>query len=35
MRAPYYLQADKTVDTSRLSIQQVVTKISKLLLDKK
>jgi shikimate kinase len=35
MRAPYYLQADKTIDTSRLSIKQVVAKILKLLSDKK
>jgi len=35
LRAPYYLQADKTIDTSRLSIKQVVGKISKILLKKK
>ena len=35
MRAPYYLQADKSIDTSCLSIKQVVGKISKILLLKK
>ncbi len=35
MRAPYYLQADKTVDTTGLSIKQVVAKISKILVNKK
>jgi len=35
MRAPYYLQADKTIDTSTLSVKQVVTKISKMLAAKK
>ena len=35
MRAPYYMQADKTIDTSRSSIRQVVAKISRILLDKK
>jgi len=35
MRAPYYLQADKTVDTSRSSIKQVVAKIIRMLADKK
>lgn len=34
MRAPYYLQADKTIDTSCSSIKQVVGKISKMLSDK-
>lgn len=34
MRAPYYLQADKSIDTSHLSIGQVVAKISKILADK-
>jgi len=31
MRAPYYMQADKVIDTSRLSIKEVVEKISKIL----
>jgi shikimate kinase len=35
MRAPYYLQADKTIDTSDLSIKQVASKIVKTLVDKK
>lgn len=35
MRAPYYMQADKTIDTSRLSVKQVVAKISKILAAKK
>ena len=35
MRAPYYLQADKIIDTSHLSIKQVVGKISKILVAKK
>ena len=35
MRAPYYLQADKTIDTSGLSVKQVVAKISKMLVAKK
>jgi len=35
MRAPYYLQADKTIDTSGLSIKQVVARISKILVTKK
>ncbi len=30
MRAPYYMQADKIIDTSRLSIKEVVEKISKI-----
>jgi len=34
MRAPYYLQADKTIDTSRSSIKQVVAKIVRALADK-
>jgi shikimate kinase len=34
MRAPYYLQADKTIDTSRSSIKQVVAKIVRSLADK-
>ncbi|MDD5478032.1 MAG: shikimate kinase [Candidatus Omnitrophica bacterium] len=35
MRAPYYAQADKTIDTSGLSVKQVVAKISKILAAKK
>jgi shikimate kinase len=35
MRAPYYIQADKMIDTSGLSIKQVVKKISKILAGKK
>jgi len=31
MRAPYYMQADKIIDTTRLSIKEVVEKISKIL----
>ncbi len=30
MRAPYYMQADKTIDTSHLTIKQVAAKIAKL-----
>jgi shikimate kinase len=30
MRAPYYLQADKTIDTSRLSVKQVAAKIARM-----
>ncbi|MCX5699484.1 MAG: shikimate kinase [Candidatus Omnitrophica bacterium] len=30
MRAPYYIQADKTIDTSKLSIKEAVTKIIKI-----
>ena len=35
MRAPYYMQADKVVETSGLSVKQVVRKISKILAGKK
>ena len=35
MRAPYYMQADKIVDTSRFSIKEVVRKITKILASKK
>jgi len=35
MRAPYYMQADKTIDTTCLSIKQVVSKILKMLAAKK
>ncbi|MDD5432710.1 MAG: shikimate kinase [Candidatus Omnitrophica bacterium] len=31
LRAPYYCKADKTIDTSRLSIKEVVNKIIKLI----
>ncbi|MBU0547193.1 MAG: shikimate kinase, partial [Candidatus Omnitrophica bacterium] len=31
MRAPYYMQANKIIDTSRLSVKQVVKRISKIL----
>jgi len=30
LRAPYYARADKTIDTSRISIKEVVDKITKL-----
>ena len=32
LRAPYYAQADKTIDTSKISVKEVVAKISKLIL---
>jgi len=32
LRSPYYLQADKTIDTTKLSIQGVVEKIVKIML---
>ncbi len=35
MRAPYYAQADKVIDTSKLSIKQVVGKINKLTQESK
>jgi shikimate kinase len=35
MRAPYYLQADKTIDTSTLSVKQVAARISKIIVTKK
>lgn len=35
MRAPYYMQADKMIDTSKLSVKQVVLKIYKILSVKK
>jgi shikimate kinase len=35
MRAPYYMQAERIVDTSRYSIKEVVRKISKILASKK
>jgi len=34
MRAPYYMQADKIIDTSLLSVKQVTKKISKILAEK-
>jgi len=35
MRAPYYAQADKTIDTSKISINEVVDQILKLIPKKK
>lgn len=35
MRAPYYQQADYAIDTSDLSVKQVVSKIIKILVNKK
>ena len=35
MRAPYYMQADKIIDTSRSSVKKVVKKISKILASNK
>ena len=35
MRAPYYMQAHKTIDTSELSVKQVVAKISRIRVVKK
>jgi shikimate kinase len=35
MRAGYYAQADKTIDTTALSVKQVVNKIYKILTSKK
>ena len=34
MRAPFYMQADKIIDTSNFSVKQVVKKISKILAEK-
>jgi shikimate kinase len=34
MRAPYYMQADKIIDTTGLSVKQVAKKISKILAEK-
>lgn len=34
LRACYYAQADKTIDTSKLSIKQVVSKVNKLITKK-
>ena len=33
MRAPYYVQADKTIDTSRSSVKQVAAKIARMFAD--
>lgn len=35
MRTPYYMQADKMIDTSGLSVKQVVAKISRILTARK
>jgi len=35
MRAPYYMQADKTIDTTRFSIKEVVEKICRIAGKKK
>ncbi|MBU4303285.1 MAG: shikimate kinase [Candidatus Omnitrophica bacterium] len=35
MRAPYYAQADKTIDTSLLTIKEVVAKIAKMSMIRK
>jgi shikimate kinase len=35
LRAPYYAQADKTIDTSRISVRAVVVKILKIIAKKK
>ncbi|TAM42769.1 shikimate kinase, partial [bacterium] len=35
MRAPYYIQADKTIDTTGLSIKEVVERISRISANKK
>ncbi len=35
MRAPYYAQADRTIDTSKISVQEVVGKILKLTTKKR
>jgi len=35
MRAPYYIQADKIIDTSHLTVKQVAGKISKILAGKR
>jgi len=34
LRSPYYALADKSVDTSKLTVKQVVSKITKLLITK-
>ncbi len=35
LRAPYYAQADKTIDTSKISVKEIVEKILKLAARKK
>ncbi len=35
MRAPYYAKADKIIDTSKISIKEVVSKILKIINNKK
>lgn len=35
LRAPYYAQADKTIDTSKISVKKVINKILKLIARKK
>ncbi len=35
LRAPYYAQADKVIDTSRITVKEVVAKIAKLITQKK
>ncbi|MCX5706310.1 MAG: shikimate kinase [Candidatus Omnitrophica bacterium] len=35
LRAPYYAQADKSIDTSKFSIKEVVAKISRIVLAKR
>jgi len=35
LRAPYYAQADKTIDTSKISVKEVVEKIAKVTSKKK
>ncbi|MDP3732260.1 MAG: shikimate kinase [Candidatus Omnitrophota bacterium] len=35
LRSPYYAQADKTIDTSKISIREVVDKIIKIIFPKK
>ena len=35
LRSPYYAKADKTIDTSKLSLKEVVGKISKVIANKK
>jgi len=35
LRAPYYALADKTIDTSRISVKEAVDKINKIIIKKK
>jgi shikimate kinase len=35
LRAPFYARADKTIDTSKISVQEVVARISRLIAQKK